>query len=72
MNYTNININRLTIKEKAELVEDLTHKIIIEATSDRFQSVSDTNKRIAGLFRTCGSQYTASAGSINRVIKSSD
>ena len=72
MDYRNVNINLLTLREKAELVEDLTHKIIIEATGDNFQNVSDANKRIAGLFRTFGSQFIGSATCVNRYIKGSD
>lgn len=72
MEKTHVNIDLLTIKEKAALVEKLTKIIIDEATSEEFQNVSDSNKRIAGVFRTFRSQYVGSASSMNKFLKDAD
>jgi hypothetical protein len=72
MDYSKINVNRLTLKEKAELVEYLTTDIVIEMKSSAYQEVSDNNKRLAGLMRTFGDTYTGYAVSLKRTVEQSD
>lgn len=66
-----MDINNLTIKEKAQLVERLTNEILEETQSVQFEFSCERNKKISGLFRTFGSHYAHHARSLNKLISTS-
>lgn len=72
MDDTIIHIHQLTLKEKAALVEQLTHSIVIEETSSDFILQSAENKRIALLFRAFGNQFTKTAESMRKFVQKSN
>lgn len=67
-----INIENLTIKQKADLIQTLTTEIIKESQSDNFKNKSDNNKRISGIFNTFAINFNSNARSVVNFLKESD
>lgn len=72
MDYSNINIDSLTLKQKGELVDYLTKEIVIEMKSDAFSNVSEKNKQLAGLVKVFSSQFLGNSKIISGYAKDSD
>lgn len=67
-----IDVQQLTIKQKADLIQKLTKEIIDESQSEDFEKKSEINEKISGLFNTFGEQFNSNARSIVNFLRDSD
>lgn len=72
MDDTNINVNELSLKEKAALAERLTKEVLTEMKSSEFANKSDNNKRLSGLVKVFGEQFEDTAEIVNEYAQDSD
>lgn len=72
MDDTNINVNELSLKEKAALAERLTKEVLAEMKSSEFSNKSDNNKRLSGLVKVFGEQFEDTAEIVNEYAQDSD
>lgn len=68
-----MDIQNLKIKEKAQLVAQLTKEIVEETRNDDFTNKSEKNEKISGLMRTFGEEYYINyANQLNTFIQQTD